>query len=169
MCEATLIMSGIGLGMQAVGGASAASGQRAEADFQAAQLDRQAALTDSARADVLRQGAQAAGRARMEGSQVLAAQRTAAGASGIATDSGSVLNLMADSRLMSELDAQQAENNAAREAWGLEVESLRQRQQASFVRRSGKAQEASTLLTTGGNVATGAVNAWGRYQAGRVR
>ena len=168
MCEATLIMSGIGLGMQAVGGASAASGQRREADFQAGQLEREASLTDSARADVLRRGGQAAGQARMDGSQVIAAQRAIAGASGVAVDSGSVLDLMADSRLMSEFDAQTLENNAAREAWGLEVESQRQRQQAGFVRRTGKAQEASTLLTTGGRVAEGAVGAVGRYQTQRI-
>lgn len=169
MCEPTTIIGALGLATSAVGGLAQASGQRREADFTASLLEDQARLVDSASVGARRRGALAAGQVRMAGSQAIAGQRTAAGASGVAVDSGVVRNLAADSRLLSELDALTLENNAAREAWGMEVEAERLRTQAGFNRRSGQAQSNATLLGTLSGTASGAADLYGGYRAMRIR
>ncbi len=169
MCEPTTIIGAIGLATSAIGGMAKAAGEQKEANFTASLLEDQARLVDSASVDARRRGALAAGQVRMAGSQAIAGQRTAAGASGVAVDSGVVQNLAADSRLLSELDALTLENNAAREAWGMDMEAERMRTQAGFTRRSGQAQANATLLGTAGKTADGAVDLYGGYRSMRIR
>jgi hypothetical protein len=59
-----------------------------------------------------------AGQLRMLGSQMISKQRTAYANSGIDATSGTAASVMADTRLMTERDARQAENNAARRVRG---------------------------------------------------
>lgn len=59
---------------------------------------------------------------RQQTSQVIGKQKVAYANSGVATDTGTPLSVMADTRLTGEVDAEQAENNAALEAWGYRLE-----------------------------------------------
>lgn len=149
MCEPVAILGMVGSG---VGGLMKASGERQQAAIQARQLEDQATLSAYAGQDAIHRGQREESAIRGAGTEAIASQRVAAGASGVAVDSGSVLRLMEDSRAMSELDALTASNNAAREAWGHQVDARRASQQAGYVRQSGKAQAAGTMLTTAGSI-----------------
>jgi hypothetical protein len=60
---------------------------------------------------------------------------------------------MADTRMMSELDAQTIRNNAAREAWGLNQQSSQLVEQARQAERAGRLAAGATLLGGLGNAA----------------
>lgn len=68
--------------------------------------------------DALRRGSIAAGRARMQGSALVAKQRVAFANSGVNPYSGTAANTAASSYVFNEFDALTIENNAAREALG---------------------------------------------------
>jgi hypothetical protein len=58
---------------------------------------------------------------------------------------------MADSRLMSELDAQTIRNNAARDAWGLKTQAKQLDARARQIEDSRVMASVGTLLGAGGN------------------
>jgi hypothetical protein len=68
--------------------------------------------------DALQQGGIAAGQQRMRGSQVIGAQKAAYAASGVDVSSGTPAEQQASTALTAELNAQNAENNAVRQALG---------------------------------------------------
>jgi hypothetical protein len=80
------------------------------------------------------QGTREAGKVRSAGSQLIARQRVAYANSGVDTSSGTPLSVMADTRMLSELDAQTAANNAAREVWGykMQVEQSKKNLQRTY-------------------------------------
>lgn len=71
-----------------------------------------------------RKSALEAGKLRSQGSQLIARQKVAYANSGVDATVGTPASVMADTRLMSELDAQTAENNAANEVWGFKTQRL---------------------------------------------
>lgn len=78
-----------------------------------------------------------AAKVRSAGTQMIAKQRTAYTASGVDASQGTPLAVMADTRLMSELDARTLENNAARKVRGFRE----QKRQADSEYRSAKNQD----------------------------
>lgn len=103
-------------------------------------------LAEQAAADALARGNQDAGRARMQGSQLIERQKVGYAASGVDATAGTPLQVMAGTRLMSELDARTLENNAAREAWGYKQHGLAYQQQAALERQRYGNRQAGTVL-----------------------
>lgn len=77
----------------------------------------------------------------------IGAQRAAYAAQGIEVDSGSALDVQADTAYQGEVDALTIRSNAAREAWGFKVESESTRATAKAVRESGKLRADSERVT----------------------
>lgn len=93
------------------------------------QGDQALALSKVGSADALARGNQQAGVIQTKGSQLAGAQQVGFAASGVDTQSGSPLSAMADTRMMSAMDQATVKNNAAREAWGIQVAGLNKYQQ----------------------------------------
>jgi hypothetical protein len=142
---------GIAAGAILAGGAAQAFGQDQQLAGEAKTARENAYLARLAASDVERRAGQDAGRARTAGTQVIAEQRAAFGASGVDGSSGSPLALMADSRLMSELDALTIRNNAAREAWGLRTQARQLATRARQINDSRGPAALGTLLGAGGS------------------
>lgn len=140
-------------GLAVAGGIISAIGAHEDAEAQEAAAKENARLARLAAADAMQRGTTEAGRARMEGSRVIGEQKALFGASGIDPSVGSPLALMADSRLMSELDAATIQNNAAREAWGLRTQAAQFKREAAAANTRGKFAVASSIL---GGVSQGA-------------
>jgi len=149
MGAATVATSGI----QVAGTLLAAQGQQADAKQQAAFARQNQQLALRAAADTRVRGEQAAGKARTEGSRVVGEAKAALGASGVDAAGGSAQDAMATTRMFSELDAQTLKNNAAREAWGLNVEAANIGKQALALEHRGRQAAIATLLTGGAQVA----------------
>lgn len=135
---------------------------RAAGDFQAGtyefeQAKKNRALAEASAADAMLRGEQEASRYRTRGTQVIGEQRAAAGASGIDVSTGSISEMAADTRMFSELDAQTARNNAAREAWGYQVQADEYAEQARMAIRRRNFGLAGNILGGAGDVIRGSV------------
>lgn len=85
-----------------------------------AELDYAAA--DSNRVQALNKGTYDAGKLRMEGAALQARQSTAYAGSGVTPGVGTAAQVMRNTMLQSNLDANVVENNAAREALGFKIQ-----------------------------------------------
>lgn len=119
MCSpAILIPAAIGGGMGLLQG----MGNKANADAQAKALRQNAAYLGNAAADARVRGMVDSDWARVGGQQAIGTQRAAMAANGGVVDQGSNALIQQDTAQLSELDALTISNNAAREAYGYEVE-----------------------------------------------
>lgn len=118
--------------------------QQGNEDHRTAMLN--AAFSDLAAGDARVRGAVEAGRYRGMATRMIAQQRVAAGVSGV--EGKSVEDIMTDTALMGERDAETVANNAAREAWGYKV-------QAADLRRGGDAAASRGALSAGGTLLGG--------------
>ena len=127
-----------------------ANADQAEADAQSLQFS--AAMERLKAKDVVERGYQAEGLTRTKGTQDVAKNEVAVAASPIEM-SGSPLKALADVRMMSELDALTIRNNAARQAWGHELQAVQYEQSAKAKRKQGQLAGLSSFLGTAGSVA----------------
>ena len=154
---------GASIGVGALGsvlgglGAKSADDARVQADKINAQLANQRA------ADALQLGAYQAGLARMRGSQVIGAQRAGYASSGIDENTGTAAQEQAQTRMMSELDAQMAQANARRESWGYQAQSKEAGLQAQVDKEAGDTSFAGSMLGGLGGAAKGI---YGGFQNG---
>lgn len=117
--------------------------QRQVAESQAELLDFNAEIADQQAADALVRGAQEEQRFRQGIDGIIGHQRAAAAAGNVDVGFGSSLDVQADAAFLGELDALQIRTNAAREAWGYEVEAFDTRKRAEITRKEGVMLEAA--------------------------
>ena len=118
-----------------------------------------AAFANLNASDALSRGAMKAGQVTTKGSQTIGAQKAAYSASGVdASAGGSPMQAMADTRMMSALDAQTALNNAARDAWGYKVQSYNATQQAGLDYNNAIFSLAGGAVSTEGEIAKAATS-----------
>jgi hypothetical protein len=140
----------------AVSAMAVSGGIKAYSEYEAGQTeakvaDANATLAEHSAADALQRGAAQAGQIREKGAQVASEQKVALAASGV--DPSSAANLFATTASGAELDALTARNNAAKRAWGLDVEAAGQRTRATLARRRSYLGPLATALGTFGQVA----------------
>jgi hypothetical protein len=132
--------------MSVVGGVTQGAAQKKAAYSNALTLESNATLADASQASALQQGAQQEGRIRMKGSATENSQQADYGASGVDVHSGSAADVGASTEAVSELDAQIAKNNAARQAWGFQVQATDFRRRAQYERDTGDMAEETSVL-----------------------
>jgi hypothetical protein len=130
----------------------------AEGKFKDLEAKENEALALRAAGDATHRGNLAAGRTRMAGGQLAARQQVAFASSGVDPTVGTPADVMADSRMMSELDALTEENNAAREAWGYKKQAEQIRRQNKFDRQTRGYRMAGTILGGAGQLAGSAAS-----------
>lgn len=84
----------------------------------------QQAIADAQASDALLRGGYEAGLKRMATRRLIGSQRAAYGTSGVDVQSGSAGDVYAQTEMIGELDALMIKNNARREAWGYQVQSI---------------------------------------------
>lgn len=130
----------------------------AQATSQAAALRRNAAYMGNAAADARARGTKSAGWARVETGQNIGTQRAAMAGSGGVVDSGSNAIIQQDTAQLGELDALTISNNAAREAYGYEVQAADNLYTAKNVVKQAKKNTMTSIL---GGAMQGAGSAYG--------
>lgn len=118
MCSPALIPIALGAGQGLLQGMAA----KKQADAQADALRRNAVYLGNAAADARIRGARDADWRRVEGQQLIGTQRAAMAASGGVVDQDSNALIQQDTAQLAEYDALTIANNAAREAYGYEVQ-----------------------------------------------
>lgn len=140
------VVAAIPIAIALAGAAVKVVGDKQAAD-KADEVDRfnQSTATAAGR-DAVARGNQAAAVARMRASSLIGEQQVAYAASGVDIGVGTPAATMAQTRMLSELDAQTIHNNAAREAWGYEVKGMQYGEQANLDNSRANYQTASTIL-----------------------
>jgi hypothetical protein len=105
-------------------------------------------------ADARARGGYAAGQLRMQASQLAARQRVAYANSGVDISEGTPAATMAATRVMGELDAETAVNNAAREAWGYQRQGAQLQQAMQLDQVAASNRKTGQLLSTAGTFAS---------------
>jgi hypothetical protein len=119
LCWMALIPVAIG----AVQGMQQGQAQKAQANAQAGALRQNALYLNNSSADTKVRGLQGADWSRVETQQLIGSQRSAMAGSGGVVDQDSNALLQQDAAQLGELDALTISNNAAREAYGYEVDA----------------------------------------------
>lgn len=151
------IGTGTALGIMAVS-QIASSGMEAYGNvqnqkFQSAIADQNAAFRELGAKDAMLKGKQQAEKVRRSANQVRGDIELAAAAQGQSVESGSIAgNLLEETDVLSERDAEVIRNNAMREAFGFKLE-------AQNIRSQAKLNEGLAWSRAGQTLATGGVNA----------
>lgn len=162
MCEPTTIA----LAVTAASGAFSAYQSNQQGKYQQAVAERNAKMQENQATDARARGVVAGEEQRDRARQVGAQQATALAGSGLDISSGTSLDLFAETATLGEYDAQVAENNAAREAFGFTNRAETTRMSGRNARSAGRNQAFGTLLTTGAQMAGMGMNGGGGMRAG---
>ena len=126
------------------------------ADAQAKAYENQAKVKEAQATQALEKAQMEAAILRGKGEKIKGAQRSLMGASGVAVNSGSALDLLADTAYGVESDVSMTKYNAQLEAWGFQTEAANLRGQASMAKSQGKYAMLSGVLGAGSSLLTGA-------------
>lgn len=144
------------LAAQAVGAVAGLAGSytqsraiRSQGRYEAQQLEANARLANLQAEDATSRGKVEANRQRLATRRLIGSQRAALAAQGIEVDSGSALQLQADTAALGAQDALQIESNAYREAWGHRMQATGYQGQAGMARRASRNAARNTILTGG--------------------
>jgi len=150
----------IAAGLMLLGTGLSAVAQYQQSRAQSKAHDINAKILEAAARDAIRRGDREAGAVRELVTQIIGAQVTAAGTSGVVLDSDVVQGLAKYSRELGELDVHDIQWNAAREAWGLRMGAAQERQAARQAIRAGNLAIGATILTGVGQVGIGVAQAY---------
>lgn len=144
MAFAPLIIGLAGAGVSAYGQIRAGQEQKAAGEAQQAAAESQAQLdeanaqvADEQAQDTLARGTLQENQFRTQVKGVIGSQRANFAADNVDVSFGSAVDVQADAAKLGELDAQTIKNNAARAAWGYQVQSYDLRRQADITRKEG--------------------------------
>lgn len=108
------------------------------ANSEAALIDYNAKVADLQAKDAIDRGQEEENRYRQQVRGLIGTERVAAAASNVDAGYGSALDVQVETARMGELDALTIRNNAAREAWGYNVQATDLRERANITRRGGQ-------------------------------
>jgi hypothetical protein len=112
-----------------------------------------ARVSEQAAVDALYRGEHTANVVRSQGGQLIGRQRTEYASSGVDAGTGSALDVQIATAGLTELDAQTARSNAAREAWGYRIQAANARARASAAEAAGQYGYVGSILGGAGAVA----------------
>lgn len=149
-----------------IGNMLAADARTKAAEYSWSLLDQNAALAASASANAIERGNIQAGIARMQGSQAVAQQSVAYAGGGVDENEGTPAVNAEATAAVAELDAQTAQNNAAREAWGFRTQETRFQNQKKQSMDAWNAQNTQYSLNQIGTIAKFGMDAAGSGMGG---
>lgn len=166
MAAATAFLVGTtlaGLTMQAKGQRDAGQAAQRAGNSAAEREEYNATIADAQAEDALARGRDEASRYRLGVRQLLGTQRAGFASQGVRLDTGSPRDVAADTAYLGELDAQQIQANAEREAWGFRVEADDRRNAARVAREGGAAEARAGNMAAIGTAIGGANMLVSRY------
>jgi hypothetical protein len=164
MCDIT---AGIALASALVGAAGSVQqgkAANASAKYNAKVADMNARISERRAYDSIERGKTEEQAKRREVAQFKGRQEAAMSANGVDVGFGSPLDTLVDTATMGELDALTVRSNAAREAYGHQVEASNKTADANLSRMNGKAAKTGSYFQAAGTLLSGVGDAWGSYK-----
>lgn len=169
MCEpttlaiASIAATAISTGAGIVGQISAGSQAEQQAAYQAGVARNNAIIAERAAQDALTRGKVEEGQQRDKTRQLIGLQRATLAGNGVMVDTGSALNITADTAGIGELDALTIRSNAEREAAGYRAQGMNYEAEARLTRAAGKQAKTDSLWQAGGTALTGIGTVAGKW------
>ena len=160
----SIVATGLGTAVSALGAARHASAQRNQAQYQARVAENNAITANRLAEDSIQRGRIEEQRNRQQTRQLQGRQTAALAASGVDVQSGSALDVISDTAALGEIDALTIRDNASREAWQRRVQAQEFTQQGALF--SAEAASTSSLAPVG-TILTGVggiADRWWRYR-----
>lgn len=161
----------ISMGISAVAGAVGAFGAIQEGEAAAKAANYNATLAGFNSEQAIRNaamenevGSVKAGMKSMATRADFGSERAHAAGSGVGVNSGSSASVQASTAELGHLDAINIRSNAAKAAYGYEVQSTNFKNEAALDRFSGQAAKSASYVKAASSLLTGASNAAGQYQ-----
>lgn len=158
-----LVISAYSAWKQSKAAKDAGTAQNKAAESEAQIAEYNAAVADLQAKDARFRGGEAENRFRSQVRGVIGTERAGIASGNIDVGYGSAVDVQADAAFLGELDALTIRTNAAREAWGYEVQAGDLRARAAIARKTGyyasqagSAIASSTALAGAGTLATNA-------------
>ena len=140
-------------GMAVAAGGVAAYGAHQSGKFQQQVAKNNAKTAEIARDNEMRQGAIEDQQQRWKIRALMGKQSAGIGANNVVSSSGSALDILGETAMFGEVDLKTIRNNAARRAWGYDVEKQNSLSEGKLAKYGGNMTAAGTLLSTGAQVA----------------
>jgi hypothetical protein len=125
----TAVASAVMQGIQAKNAAQAA---KQAADYNAQVANNNAIIDAQQRSSTLQQGEAEAHKSMRDQAQMIGAQRAQMAANGIDLTQGSAQDLLASTKFLGGIDVNTIQSNAARQAWGYEVQGMNDKNAATM-------------------------------------
>lgn len=161
MCEPTTIMLVASLAITAAAGAYTADAQKKQGQYQQEVAEQNAELSDLKATQASQIGHIEEERQRNRVKQAIGSQRAALAANGVDLQSGTALDMVAETALFGEEDALTTRFNALNDAWGLRAQGVDYRNQGNAARAAGDNAATGTYLTTAASMASTGSSAYG--------
>jgi hypothetical protein len=120
-------MATISAVMQGIQAKNAAQAERSAAEYNAQVANNNAVIDAQQRSSTLQQGEAEAHKSMRDQAQMIGAQRAQMAANGIDLTQGSAQDLLASTKFLGGIDVNTIQSNAARQAWGYEVQGMNDR------------------------------------------
>jgi hypothetical protein len=159
------VVGAAGTIMGAMGAMQSGNAARAAGDYNAQIAENNKVIAERQASDALARGKIAEDEQRRKTMAIKGAQRAALGASGVALDSGSALDILGDTAAFGELDALTIRSNADREAYGYRVQGMNFEAEAGLARAGGKAAQTAGMIGAGATLLSGAAGVGDRWYA----
>lgn len=162
--------SNVFLGLSAIAGAYAqSSASRAQGEYARSAYEADARLADLQAEYALKKGKEEADKHRRKVKQLQGTQRAAAAAAGIdiSDTEGSAFQLISETGKFGAIDAITIENNAYREAWGMQYQAIESRGKGRFEQIAANGNANTSLITGGLQAAAYGSAAYKDYKANK--
>lgn len=154
----------IQVGTSIYGANKEADAAEAQGIYQSNMFNYNAKLADYSASDALKRGDKAVDALGRDVKKTIGSQRAALAAQGIEVDSGSALDVQANTQTLGKLDALQIKNNAIMEAYGYKVEAQQAKTNAQMALTAANTKANNTILTGGINAVNAGVGAVAAYR-----
>ena len=124
MCNAALAAQGVGAGLGAIGAYSSARSQQSALRYEAGVADFNARQAETQAQIALEQGQYQVNQLRRAAAASKGSARQSFATSGVDLTTGSAVDVLTSLDAMAEMDVNQAEVNAVREAWGIRAQRV---------------------------------------------
>lgn len=156
----------LGAGATLLSASQQSNGLQSQADYQDRLFKINSRIADIQAEQTLSDGREAVTKHQTATRQLIGAQRASLAAQGIDVESGSALDIQADTRYLSKLDTITMENNAFRTAWGYKMDAISSSFKGEFARLSGQNAAKNTLITGGLTAASQGLRAGSYFRGG---
>lgn len=152
-----------GAANSAIGAWSQAQGQRTQLGLEAAMADINAQQKEQQARDALMAGERQSQASMLQTAQTKSSQRVALAGNGVALDSDSAANLLSSTDYLGQVDRNTIEANAVKQAWGIRMDAVNDRNTALMDRATRKSisptmSAVTSLMGSAGQVAS----SWGQ-------